>query len=225
MKSTKNKTWKMWIGFGLLLLLGGTACKAYPPAPASQAQVAAGAERYLYVTPATLYYMRTNGLLGGTNNFNYFYPVDATVTNTTTLPAGSNATVTVTGSSNLVFVFGIPAGRDGAVTNTVNITNTINQTNVYTGQFPSTEANPVLDLSKPEQALTDNFTFTAFTNAPDDEIVRYVGISVRGVSTVTWPQSWSPFHTNSVTLTNGVLAVKCYHNFDITNIWIAPYQP
>lgn len=45
---------------------------AYPPAPATQAQVDAGREPYLYVTPATLVNWSTNGSFvgGGTNIYN-----------------------------------------------------------------------------------------------------------------------------------------------------------
>ena len=111
-------------------------------------------------------------------------------------------------------------------TNTVNYTNqyaytNFNTTNVYAGQYVSVPASATLDASQPEQTIIGDLTFTGIANAPASGTARYVGFTVIGVSTVSWPQSWSSFNTNTVTLTNGLLAFKALG----TSNSIAPYQP
>ena len=106
MKTTKLMKWIL-----LLLLCVVPAVRAYPPAPATTNQVIAGTEPYLYITPALMSFMRTNGLLGGTNN--WYRPVAVAIGSVTNVPPGSNATATVSGTNTAMFTFGIPQGLKG----------------------------------------------------------------------------------------------------------------
>ena len=54
-----------------------------------------------------------SGSGGGTNIYNYYFPASAVIGSVSTLPYNSAATVTVSGTSNLSFVFGIPQGTNG----------------------------------------------------------------------------------------------------------------
>jgi hypothetical protein len=86
----------------------------------------------------------------------------------------------------------------------------------------STQSTAVLDFTLPELAITNNITFTYATNTSTNGYAKYVGATVFGTGiTVTWPQIWSPNNTNSVKLTNGLVAFKSFG----TNVFAAPYQP
>jgi len=77
---------------------------------------------------------------GGGTNIIYttnIFPASATAT-ISTLSAGSSATVSVVGSSNLTFAFAIPRGADG--TNGINGTNGVNGTKGDTGNTGNTGA-------------------------------------------------------------------------------------
>ena len=68
MKTNRTFYGRLTAALAMLFLAPGvqTPVRAYPPAPASQAQVNAGTEPYLYVTPATLA-GKTGGGGGGSN--------------------------------------------------------------------------------------------------------------------------------------------------------------
>jgi hypothetical protein len=124
----------------LIIVLAAVSGRAAPGYPAPVADVVAGINAYGWVTPATLAYMRTNGYLGGTNNYSFYYPASVNVSNVNTLPPGSNVTVTVTGTSNQWWSFAIPQGATGATgatgadgANGINGTNGVNGINGTNG--------------------------------------------------------------------------------------------
>jgi len=86
----------------------------------------------------------------------------------------------------------------------------------------TTQTTAVLNFNLAEIAITNNITFTSATGVASNGFAKYIGATVWGTGvTVAWPQLWSPNNTNSVKLTNGVIAFKCFG----TNVFAAPYQP
>lgn len=79
-----------------------------------------------------------------------------------------------------------------------------------------------VSFAAPEVVLTNSVTFVGATNQPPAGWVAYVNVAVWGNGiTVGWPMQWSPSGTNSVTLTNGLVAFRAYG----TNITAAYLQP
>ena len=79
-----------------------------------------------------------------------------------------------------------------------------------------------VSFAAPEVVLTNSVTFVGATNPPPAGWVAYVNVAVWGNGiTVGWPAHWSPSGTNSVTLTNGLVAFRAYG----TNITAAYLQP
>jgi hypothetical protein len=86
----------------------------------------------------------------------------------------------------------------------------------------TTQMTAVLNFNLAEIAITNNITFTSATGVASNGYVKYIGATVWGTNiTVSWPQIWSPNNTNIITLTNGLVAFKCFGS----NIFAAYYQP
>jgi len=100
-----------------------------------------------------------------------------------------------------------------------------------TGSTPQSSYSPILtntaagvyaDFAAQELTITGNITFVGATNTPPVNNTVYLGATVSGISTVTFPAVWSLNNTNNpVTLTNGLVAFKAFG----TNVTITTYQP
>ena len=94
-------------------------------------------------------------------------------------------------------------------------------TNLVTKVLDNTAATETVDFNKQELTIVGDITFTGAANWAEDGKTIYLGATVNGVATISWPAVWSPFNTNTVTLTNGLVAFKSFG----TNIYIGVYQP
>ena len=136
--------------------------------------------------------------------------ITGSLTNNTT---GTAALATL--ATKAILATNSPYGTFGSAS-TLSSNSVVFATNVV---FP---ANAVLNFSNTEQIITGNITFTRATNCPPIDSVMYLGLTVFGSGIVVgWPQNWTPHQPNTVTMTNGLIAVKAYG----TNIFLGTYQP
>lgn len=162
---------------------------------------------------------------GGTNTYHYYYtniyPASASIT-VTNLSAGSNAVAAVTGTSNLVFVFGIPIGAAGANgtngNNGTNGTNGVNGTNGTNGNNGAT--------GPAGTSGTDGVDGVNGTNAV---IASHIFTDISS-GTATWAHGYGSKPTymgatfNCVTNDGGMYAGESIPLFDVQDAsWSQPY--
>src|ERR1035437_6172043 len=139
---TQKQSRNLWVVISIFyFLLSVFTSRAYPPAPASQAQVNAGVEPYLYVTPKTL--ARATGLISQGLVFG-----SLTLTNTI-----SQTSVTLTITNNVV---SLPSNADWVGGRFIGANNTLGDfigsaaglygvlATALTGTVPSTNLPPIL---------------------------------------------------------------------------------
>ena len=128
---------------------------------------------------------------------------------TTNTAIGGAWTGAVIASDNTVSVS--PTAVSPGVTNFfVNV----NSGSYYGIILPSgTSNNVALSILRPDYIIATNnaiYNVLYVTNTPTvTSNIVYCNISVTGTNvTLIWPSAWTPFHTNSVVTTNGVLGIK-----------------
>jgi hypothetical protein len=128
-----------------------------------------------------------------------------------------NAAGTVNAQGDIASVFGVFKGNASGLVE-------LQATNVVGNALPAgtLAITNRVSFAAPEVVLTNSVTFVGATNPPPAGWVAYVNVAVWGNGiTVGWPAHWSPSGTNSVTLTNGLVAFRAYG----TNITAAYLQP